>query len=168
MSAPHNGRKSGLRGFGQPPGVSGQSRPPPHPPIPPNKSTLPPPADPAPGRGSPQRCMLLPPPNAPCSGSAALLLRAAEGRRAAAQLAGAQYRTGSGRPLPPSLAARLPSTPTPLQRPGHNGSTHRLLRQQAVATRGFQVISETLRKVYSLDKDRGRGERREKVVKKVR
>ena len=82
----------GLRGFR--PGVSGQSAGlPPTPRSPPRTArqlTL---------RRPRQPTSLLPPPNAPCSGSAALLLRAAEGRRAAP----AGWSSVSNRPSAPSL-----------------------------------------------------------------
>ena len=139
VSAPHNRRNPlGSEVFAGPGCQWPVRRPPPHPPIPPSTT---PPADPPAGHGSPHPCFCL---HRVESTQRTLRARLSciGGRPRAGgppQLAGAQYRTGPAPPpsLPPA------HTPTPLQRPGHNGSTHRLLREQAVATRRFQVISET-------------------------
>ena len=125
VSAPHNRRKSGLRGFSQA-GCQWPAAASPPPPDPPQEEQ-PPPADPAPAAAA----------HIPAASTQRTLL----GLGCSPPAGG---RGPAGRPswleLSIEPAQRPPSlhTPTPLQRPGHNGSTHRLLRQQAVATRRFK------------------------------
>ena len=120
---------SGHRGLrGLVPGVSGQRRPPPPPRSPPAQPRQPTrqPATAAHIPASPGGVH----PTHPAS-SALLHRRAAEGRRAAP----AGWSSVSNRPSALSIP---PQRPTPHQRPGHNGSTHRLLRQETVARRSFK------------------------------
>ena len=128
--------------FSQVPGVSGQSAGlPPTPRSPPRTArqlTL---------RRPRQPTSLLPPPNAPCSGSAALLLRAAEGRRAAP----AGWSSVSNRPSAPSLPPACSHTDA-----APASGTQRLNTPAAETRDGgreeFQVISETKREACTRKK----------------
>ena len=144
VSAPHKRSQAAIVGSEVWSRVSVASAGLPPPPDPPQHNPASRPAS----RPRQPTSLLLPPPGGvhpthPAS-SALLHRRAAEGRRAAP----AGWSSVSNRP---SALSR----PTPHQRPGHNGSTHRLLREQAVATRRFQVILETQREVEAVDKGGG-------------
>ena len=141
------------------PGVSGQSRPPPHPPIPPKKNsprqlTLRRPRQPTSPAASTQRTLL----GLGCSPPA--------GGRGPAGRGPAGWSSVSNRlrrPLPPACS-HTDAAPA--------SGTQRLNTPAAQTTgggnKGVQVISETLGEVHTRNKGRGRGTRREKVVKKVR
>ena len=157
VSAPHNRRKSGLRGFSQA-GCQWPVAASPPPPDPPQEEQ-PPPADPAPAAAahipaaSTQRTLL----GLGCSPPA--------GGRGPVGRGPAGWSSVSNRlrrPLPPACS-HTDAAPA--------SGTQRLNTPAAQTTgggnEGVQVISETLGEVYTLNKGRGRGARRKKAVKKV-